>query len=391
MSLFFAGFMQKRCLIAVLACLMAGGMARGEGPVISHADSFSKQGLVMVDAANLKDTHLVAHPDVRLHYTQNVIWCGTLQLTWNKAMGLVGEKLHFDHQSSLADQLNREDFTTADLNSSSYVAVADFEKNDVPKQIRTALKKTFHGQASPELIPETSSHPGPDDFMAYAYLYKNLPFPKPFQNNDPLMFQGTKVANFGFNMNGNDGVPSDELCRQVEILSYKSRNDFVIKLHIQHPEDELILAKILPGTTLQETILRVQTRIAEGTPILATSEDTLAIPKLNLDMGGHFPELEGLRLRPGEKARIKRNLVLKSVEQLIRFQLSETGAILKSEASIGIGDSGINYLGLSSHHLIFDRPFLILMKQANSKKPYFVFWVGNASLLVAASATHGTK
>ena len=34
--------------------------------------------------------------------------------------------------------------------------------------------------------------------------------------------------------------------------------------------------------------------------------------------------------------------------------------------------------------MIFDQPFLILMKQANSDHPYFALWVGNASLLVPA-------
>jgi hypothetical protein len=34
--------------------------------------------------------------------------------------------------------------------------------------------------------------------------------------------------------------------------------------------------------------------------------------------------------------------------------------------------------------MIFDRPFLILMKQAKSDQPYFALWVGNASLLVPA-------
>jgi len=44
-------------------------------------------------------------------------------------------------------------------------------------------------------------HPGPDDFLAYAYLYKNLSFATPFWVNEPLAFGGHSVANFGFRTN----------------------------------------------------------------------------------------------------------------------------------------------------------------------------------------------
>jgi hypothetical protein len=40
---------------------------------------------------------------------------------------------------------------------------------------------------------------------------------------------------------------------------------------------------------------------------------------------------------------------------------------------------------MPGHQMIFDRPFLILMKQTKSDKPYFALWVGNASLLAPAS------
>jgi hypothetical protein len=35
--------------------------------------------------------------------------------------------------------------------------------------------------------------------------------------------------------------------------------------------------------------------------------------------------------------------------------------------------------------MVFDKPFLILMKQTNSEHPYFALWVGNASLLVGTT------
>ena len=153
-------------------------------PIVTHDDSFSKEGLLKANVADLKDTQLVAHPDVPLDATKNVLWCGTLQLAWNKATDLVGEKLQFINQPPLVNLLNQEDFTKADLDPTSYVAIANFERNHVEQEIRDALEKTFHGAASPELIPSnTPASPARTISSPTPILYKNLSFPKPFEEN----------------------------------------------------------------------------------------------------------------------------------------------------------------------------------------------------------------
>jgi hypothetical protein len=121
-------------------------------------------------------------------------------------------------------------------------------------------------------------------------------------------------------------------------------------------------------------------RATTNKPVTPGSGDTLAVPKLNFDLRGDFPALEGLVLLPSPAAHVK-NLKTKSVKQLVRFQLNEKGAILKSEAVITMRTS-IVFERREPHVMIFDRPFLILMKRQNSDHPYFALWVGNASLLV---------
>ena len=363
----------------IFAGLMAAGMvcyARAEIP--SHADSFSKEGLLKADVSKLEDTQLVAHPDVALIENKNVLWCGTLQLAWNKAIDLVGEKLRFFNQPPVVDLLDQEDFTSVDLDEASYVALADFERNNVEDEIRAALAKIFHGTASPELIPPRPSHFGPDDFVAYAYLYKNLSFSQPFEDNPPLDFGKSKVKNFGFTTNLNR-LP-DGLIEQVAICDYKSPDDFIIKLKTKSLDDELILAKVPPASTLQATMVDVLRRATTNKPVPPGPRDTLAVPKLNFDLRNDFPALEGLVLLPSPTANVK-NLKTKSVKQLVRFQLNEKGAILKSEAVITMRAT-IVFQRPEPHFMIFDRPFLILMKRANSDHPYFALWVGNASLLV---------
>jgi hypothetical protein len=366
----------KSCPLAALALVLLGSFAAwADSPENSHDASFSKEGLIKANVADLKDTQLVAHPDVALAPTQNVLWCGTLQLAWNEAIKLVGEKLHFTSASPEADRLNREDFTRADLDPGSYVAVADFEKNHVEDEIRAALEETFHGSASPELIPAAPRTPGPDDFIAYAYLYKNLAFAHPFADNQHLHFGDQPVESFGFNQESH--LPPGTLA-QVKVYDYQSRDNFIVELKTKSVADELILAKIPPGVTLQATIKTVLDRMAQHSPALVGPGDAMAVPKLNFDLRRDFTELEGLTLQPTPAARIKDKLVMAKVEQLVRFQLNEKGAVLKSEAVVNMVGSAI----MPGRMMIFDQPFLILMKQTQSSQPYFALWVGNASLLI---------
>jgi len=349
----------------------------------SHAAAFNDDGLTKADVNTLKDTQLVAHPDVPLKPAHNLIWCGTLQLAWNEAINLVGQKLEFTEQPPVADLLNREDFTKADLNPNCYVAIANFEKNHVEDQIRAALEKVFHGAANPELIPPTPPHPGPYDFVAYAYLFKNLQFPQVFEDNDPLFFNGSTqgVKSFGFLGDDKDKL-APAVFRQVNICDYQGPDDFIISLKTGDPRDQLILAKVTPGDTLDGTINAVLARVKSGKAFPAQKRDNLSIPKLNYDLSKNFKDLEGLTLKPGPHTPVK-NLVTTEVKQLVRFQLNEKGAVLQSEAAIAVAGMALAR-PLDQHDMIFDKPFLILMKQAGASKPYFAMWVGNTSLLLPA-------
>jgi len=188
---------------ASLLMFLLIGTVLADAPPTSQEATFHQTEVLKADVSTLKDTRLVVTPDAPLVATQNVLWCGTLQLAWNEAIALVGEKLQFTRFSQEVDQLNRQNFTKENLDSASYVAIADFERNGVENEIKKALQETFQGAASPSLIPLPPAHPGPDDFVAYAYLFKSLAFPLPFAENKPLSFGGNPVRNFGFMENAN--------------------------------------------------------------------------------------------------------------------------------------------------------------------------------------------
>jgi len=346
----------------------------------SQEAAFDSTGVLKADVSTLKDTRLFATPDAPLVAHQNVLWCGTLQLAWNEAINLVGEKLQFSRPSEEVEQLNLQNFTKKDLDSNSYVAIADFERNGVESEIKKALWNTFHGVASPDLIPSSPAHPGPDDFVAYAYLFKDLSFSEPFAENKPLLFDGKSVESFGFTENLD--ALNAAVFSQVQIMDYVSKDDFVIELKPKSLEDQFILAKVPPQSTLKATIHDVLERLQKGKTITATKQDRMAVPKLNFDLKSQFPELAGLELVPSPTAHVHR-LTLSSVSQNVRFQLNEQGVKLKSEAEMTMKTTVI-LLTNQPHKLIFDQPFLILIKRVSSPQPYFALWVGNSTLLVPA-------
>ena len=188
------------------------------------------------------------------------------------------------------------------------------------------------------------------------------------------------MKNFGFYPH--DQMP-DEVINQTAIFDYQSPDDFILALKTTSPDDTLILAKIAPAATLQATIASVLKRIADSHPVTAAGVDELAVPKLNIDLRRDFDELEGLKLKPSPAATIQSKLVIAKAEQLVRFQLNEKGAVLKSEGALVMAATAMP-IKPDNHEMIFDKPFLILMKQADSPQPYFAMWVGNASLLVPA-------
>ena len=365
---------------ASLLMFLLIGTVLADAPPTSQEATFHQTEVLKTDVSTLKDTRLVVTTDAPLVATQNVLWCGTLQLAWNEAIALVGEKLQFTRSSQEVDQLNRQNFTKENLDSTSYVAIADFERNGVENEIKKALQETFQGAASPSLIPLPPAHPGPDDFVAYAYLFKSLAFPLPFAENKPLSFGGNPVRNFGFMENAN--ALDAAVFSQVQIMDYVSQGDFIISLKTRSPEDQLILAKVPPQTTLKATVQNVLERVKKGSSIAATDKDRLAVPKLNFDLESQFPELEGLELNPSPTARVHR-LRLSSVRQDVRFQLNEQGVKLKSEAEMTMRATAI-MLTNQPYELIFDQPFLILIKRTSSPQPYFALWVGNSTLLVPA-------
>jgi hypothetical protein len=211
------------------------------------------------------------------------------------------------------------------------------------------------------------------DWVAYAYLFKELPFKWAFHRfKENLIFEGYYVDSFGIEQLFYDQRNEVKMASQVVIIDHKNNDDFIIELKTQAKDDRLILAKVSPEASLGETISMVEKRIEKAKPEKMDEMSDLFVPVLDFDILKEYSELYGHPIHSTNKNIEKTEIAV--ALQTVRFRLDERGAVLKSESIIAAG--------LTPENLVFDKPFLILLKRHDAKKPYFALWVGNAELLV---------
>jgi hypothetical protein len=110
-------------------------------------------------------------------------------------------------------------------------------------------------------------------------------------------------------------------------------------------------------------------------------DEPLVVPQVALFVERNYGELTGV---PVEN--LEGGLPLQAARQYPRFQLDESGAALEAEAIaqfVGIDDAPDRPPD-RPRKFVFDRPFLMALRQPNAQVPYFVLWVGNTELLIPA-------
>jgi len=358
-------------LCGVVLCVGVAWCAR------SHDEAFAGDGLAASRAENLKATVITPHLEAAVEPGRNVLWCGTFQLVWNDICSLIGEDVHFSSDPAMVAPLNSKSFTRAEIDDASFTALAGFVRDGILGKIPKALNEKFHGQALPHLFPEPALTPRPQDIVGYAYLFKHLEFATPFERLDEsLTFMGASVSAFGI---GLYKPQHQNMYPQISILVYGNPDDFVIELKTKSAGDQLILAKVQPEKTLLETVTKVCRAVAAAKPAAAGTGDVMAVPRFNFDLVRSYAELYGQRLvatNPG----VAKDLQVLSAMQSIRFEMDEKGVQLKSESHMSFG-CGTAYPA-PTHIMLFDKPFLVLLKRTDAAVPYFAMWVGNPELLI---------
>jgi hypothetical protein len=126
---------------------------------------------------------------------------------------------------------------------------------------------------------------------------------------------------------------------------------------------------------------RVRNRRIQGMRAALFNNEPFVVPQVALFVERDYDELKGVPVD-----NVAGGLPLHVAKQYIRFQLDESGAVLESEARamhVGIDDDPDRPPD-RPRQFVFDRPFLLALRQPKSEEPYFVMWIGNVELLVVA-------
>lgn len=321
------------------------------------------------DAGSLQRTTVTSYLQQKITTGKNLIYCSTFQLAWNVLWDdLIKTPIKLSGTPEIQEMLNKRLTGKEDISEDAYIAMVGFNRDGIVQKIDDALLKKFNNKQGCGIKLSN-----PSDFLAYAYLFKNLEFENKFEdlNSNPISFNdGIKVQTFGIKKY------SYEIAKQVKILHYNNDDDFVLQLESKSKNDDIILAKIEPKETLLSTVDYVFEQIKNKKPISLEKGDILKIPKFDFDIFKKYSEL------------INRDFLNKNFEEYfisdafqgIKFKLDEKGVVLESYAGIR-GVKSVSY-SPGTKRLIFDKPFLFCLKEKTGKYPYFVMWVDNAELML---------
>jgi hypothetical protein len=330
-----------------------------------------------VDSTTLKQTVITTNLEEKINPAKNYVYCSTFQLAWNElTKNIIKGDLHLVNEPILVGILNkfRNIITKNDVSSKDYVAMAGFGKGKIVDKINSELTKKFGKEAW--TVKEKLS---PDDILAFSFLMKNLAFKTQFDDSPVGMrFNESPdvVKAFGILKFQGRSEKMAELSKQVDILYYnKDKKEFIVRLTTENSTDELILAAVAPEATLYQTWKKAEKSIASSSPSKLSSDDILQIPEIDLFIGHSYKELIGKRVA---NKGFSQYIIAKAL-QVTKFKLDKTGAFLKSKAEIMMVKGMANF---DSKKLIFNKPFMLYMKEKKAKNPYYMMWINNMEVLV---------
>lgn len=326
---------------------------------------------------NESNTVVAGYLEKPLEAGKNTVYSSAFQLAYNElANEIIQEKIRIRGCLELCYFMNKHLDEKPNIKDSDYVAIAGYNRDDIVKKIQEELNKKFKDDTP--IVDINLKRP--DDILAYSYIRKIVEFKSKFEEiEEGVAFNNEKVKAFGLNSFKDNLKDALNLKEQVKLYNYKDENDFIVKLKDKNREEEIILAKVKPGITLYETAKKVIEDLENNEPEDIEDGDILKIPMINFSIEHNFKEME-------EKMILNKNFeeyyIDKAIET-IDFSLDESGAKLEAEGKIVSKKIGLNI----GRKLIFDKPFLIIMRESNESKykslkkppksPYFVMWIEN--------------
>lgn len=295
----------------------------------------------------------------------NKVWVGTFQLIWNDLMDdIIKGPIEFEkYNSNLARALNKKGFLETDISENSYYKTYGYMTPKFKKEIEKNLKEKFDEKS--DIL--NSLEWNPENFLLYAMLKKDFEYPYEFEILNNESFLGTKVKAFGLYKNAK-WEQRNNLC----VLFYNADNDFAVKIRTKG-QDEVVLYRTDNNKTLEANYkdLIKKTKNYEGNTSFE-KEDNLTVPYINFNTMYQYKDFMGKKIKNSD-------FLIGNALQTVKFKLNNKGGSLKSEAAIQLMKSALPTHEMS-RHFVFDKKFIMFLKEKDKKVPYFIVEFNNAEL-----------
>ena len=302
----------------------------------------------------------------------NKVWIGTFNLVWNDFINdVIGGKIEFeDGYSELANELNKQTFTTEQLSEDSYFKIHGSATFDLKKQIENGIKNQFNEDSK---ILDKVEWGNIEDYVLYAMLKKEFNYLEKFPTLQDKTFGDSeeKVKYFGI-----EPDTSQLASKNIEVLFYNSKEDFAIKLKTQEGEEVYIYRTTGENKSFEENYQEMIEKASKYTGKNTFERtDILNIPFIKVNDEINYDELCGRYIKGTD-------WYIKQAIQTIDFELNNYGGSVKSEALIegtqGLADE-IN------REFIFNDDFILYLKEQDKQQPYFALKVDDIDVLELAN------
>lgn len=305
----------------------------------------------VTDLNNLKQTDFVVTLENPISENKNIIYAPAFLYAWDKVKERTKSPI-------VADDKNSPDFKLLNKSVSHQNSLTDTEYSVTAEIVDGVI-------------------------IARAFFNKTLPFETKFQVLDePIHFGTTKVSGFGMR------YFNEDLIKFTEILYYKDDDNFVLKLIPKDKQHEIILAKGLDKyETLKNAVQLANDLIVKGKQEQTNTKsswkyqivdnDEFAIPVIKYNIATNYKKLEG----QGFSTKDNNQHLIEVAYQRTGLILNENGAVVESEVAVVVDSASASPIITHPKKMVFDKPFLIVIKRVDKTNPYFVMKVANIELL----------
>lgn len=287
------------------------------------------------NVTELKNTDFVPTLESSFEIKNNIIYAASIPFAWNEIRDKIGTTLT-DFSNTQLEEINNTKSHTNVLHENEY---------------------------------ETSVEVDGIEIRATAYFRKSLPFKEPLVKFDkPLTFISSEVESFGFFGS----------CGFAKINYFTNENEFSISLFPKNKEHEIILIMDKGKKNDFKDYFQnynQQKELQKKQRVYFNDDDKVEIPIIEFNLEKSFDKIIGSSFKANDT-----KYIMLEAYQRNAFILNENGAEVESIVEMAV-EAKEEAEKFKPKMMIFNKPFVVLLKRKDAENPYFGVYIANDELL----------